>query len=141
MKIVWLEDEPETIEVIKYRLEEYCREPIVVCQSFLRFSTAIKKLADENRTVIIIDIRMICNREIEFNCFDNRVKIYNELDSGFEYFNNCLKGRFEKVTIVFFSSKPRAEAMEDAKRHQIDPNTIISKDSTTDLIDIIKEIK
>ena len=141
MKIVWLEDEPETIEVIRYRLEEYCREPIVVCQSFLRFSTAVKKLEDEKRAVIIIDIRMICNREIEFNCFEKRVKIYNELDSGFEYFNNCLRGRFENVTIVFFSSKPRAEAMEDAKRHQIDPNSIISKDSTTDLIDIIKEIK
>ena len=141
MKILWLEDEPETIEVIRYRLEEYCSETIVVCQSFLRFSTAIKKLEDKCSTVIIIDIRMICNREIEFKCFDSSVKIYNELDSGFEYFNNCLKDRFEKVTILFFSSKPRAEAMEDAKRHQIDPNTIISKDSTTDLIDIIKEIK
>jgi len=141
MKIVWLEDEPETIEVIKYRLEEYCSEPIVVCQSFLRFSIAMKKLEDKRSTVLIMDIRMICNREIEFKCFGKSFKIYNELDSGFEYFNNCLRGRFENVTIVFFSSKPRAEAMEDAKRHQIDPNTIISKDSTTDLIDIIKEIK
>jgi len=141
MKIVWLEDEPETIEVIKYRLEEYCREPIEVCQSFLRFSTAVKKLEDEKQMVIIIDIRMICNREIKFNCFGKRVEIYNELDSGFEYFNSCLKGRFKKAKILFFSSKPRAEAIEDAKRHQIDTNTIISKDSTTDLIDIIKEIR
>lgn len=141
MKILWLEDEPETIEVIQHLLEAYCREPIVVCQSFLRFSTAIKKLEDKRSTVIIIDIRMICNREIEFKCFDNTVKIYDELDSGFEYFNNCLQDRFKNVTILFFSSKPRAEAMEDAKRHQIDSNTIISKDSTTDLIDIIKGIK
>jgi len=141
MKIVWLEDEPETIEVIRYRLEEYCREPIVVCQSFLRFSTAVKKLEDKRSTVLIMDIRMICNREIEFNCFGKSFKIYNELDSGFEYFNSCLKGRFKKATIIFFSSKPRDDAMEDAKRHQIDQNTIISKDSTTDLIDIIKEIK
>ena len=140
MKILWLEDEPETITVIKNKIRKYCSD-IRVCQSFSSFSDDLEEFEDCEKNIIIIDIRMIFNREIEFSCFNKVVKITNELDSGFEYFNHCLNKRFSKVKIIFFSSKPQSEAMKDAKRHAIDTNRIISKEYTTELLNLIKEIK
>jgi hypothetical protein len=84
---------------------------------------------------------MIFTREIKFTCFGKSKKIIASLDSGFEYFNHCIKNQFSQVKIVFFSSKPKEEAEFDAKKHNIDIDSIISKESTTDLIDLIKDIK
>ena len=140
LKILWLEDEPETIIVIKNKIHKYC-DDITVCQSFASFSDDLEEFEDHEQHIIIIDIRMIFNREIEFTCFNKVIKINNELDSGFEYFNHCLNSRFSKVKIIFFSSKSQQEAMKDAKRHKIDTNIIVSKEYTTELLNIIKEIK
>ena len=140
MKIIWLEDEPETIDMIKYQIKEYCND-ITVCQSFASFSDEIEEIDDKVDTIIIIDIRMIFNREMHFNCFDTRVKINSGLDSGFEYFNHCINGRFKQVKVVFFSSKPQVDTMIDAKRHKIDTTLIVSKEYTTELIEIIKGIQ
>jgi len=137
MKIIWLEDEPETIEVIQDEITQYCSE-IIICQSFLTFSEDIASLEDNGENIIIIDIKMIFNREIHFQCFNKTIKINNELDSGFEYFNHCLHGRFKNVKIIFFSSKPQKEAMEDAKRHNINSDIIISKEYTMELLEIIR---
>jgi CheY-like chemotaxis protein len=139
-KIIWLEDEPETIVVIKQKMEKYCKD-IKICQSFSSFSDDIEDFEDSEQNMIIIDIRMIFNREIAFSCFEKVITINNELDSGFEYFNHCLKNRFEKVKIVFFSSKPQKEARIDAKKHAIDTKTIVSKEYTLELITMIKDIK
>ena len=139
-KIIWLEDEPETIVVIKKKMEKYCKD-IKICQSFSSFSDDIEDFEDSETNVIIIDIRMIFNREIAFSCFEKVITINNELDSGFEYFNHCLKNRFQKAKIVFFSSKPQKEARVDAKKHAIDTKTIVSKEYTIELINIIKDIK
>ena len=140
IKIIWLEDEPETIDVIKRKMEKYCND-IKVCQSFSSFSDDIEEFEDNEKHIIIIDIRMIFNREIAFSCFKKVIKINNELDSGFEYFNHCLKNRFQKVKIIFFSSKPQKEARIDAQKHAIDTKTIVSKEYTLELINIIKDIK
>ena len=139
-KIIWLEDEPETIVVIKKKMEKYCKD-IKICQSFSSFSDDIEDFEDNEQNMIIIDIRMIFNREIAFSCFEKVITINNELDSGFEYFNHCLKNRFQKVRIVFFSSKPQKEARIDARKHAIDTKTIVSKEYTIELINIIKDIK
>jgi len=141
MNIVWLEDEPETIDIIKYQLEDYLGKEIMVCQSFVSFSNEIEELEDKRENVIIIDIRMIFNREMYFRCFGKRIKINNDLDSGFEYFNNCLKNRFRNLKVIFFSSKPQSEAIKDAEKHEIDTSLIVSKDYTTELINIIKGLK
>jgi len=84
---------------------------------------------------------MIFNREMYFCCLGKKIKINNDLDSGFEYFNNCLRNRFEYVKIIFFSSKPQLEAIKDAQKHEIDTSLIVSKDYTIELLKIIKEIK
>ena len=141
MKILWLEDEPDTIDVIKNRLNEDLVKEIIVCQSFASFSDEIEELEDKKDNIIILDIRMIFNREMKFSCFGKVIKITNSLDSGFEYFNNCLRGRFKNVKIIFFSSKPQFEAIKDAKKHDIDTSLIVSKDYTTELLKIIKGIK
>ncbi|HIP13775.1 MAG TPA: hypothetical protein EYG73_13790 [Arcobacter sp.] len=141
MNIIWLEDEPETIDIIKHQLEKYISKPINVCQSFISFSNEIEELEDKKDNVVIIDIRMIYNREMFFFCFGNKIKVNNDLDSGFEYFNHCLKNRFKHVKIIFFSSKPQSEAIKDAKKHDIDTGLIISKDYTTELLNIIRGLK
>jgi DNA-binding NarL/FixJ family response regulator len=141
MNIVWLEDEPETIDIIKYQIEDYLGKEVMVCQSFVSFSNEVQELEDRADNIIIIDIRMIFNREMHFTCFEKVIKVKNDLDSGFEYFNNCLKDRFEHIKIIFFSSKPQTEAVKDAKKHEIDTNLIVSKDYTTELLKIIKGIK
>ena len=141
MNIIWLEDEPETIDIIRYQLEKYIGKPINVCQSFISFSNEIEELEDKKDNVVIIDIRMIYNREMFFFCSGNKIKVNNDLDSGFEYFNYCLKNRFKHVKIIFFSSKPQSEAIKDAKKHDIDTGLIISKDYTTELLNIIKGLK
>ena len=142
MRIIWLEDEPETISVIKNKIEKsFCCYPIIVCKSFSSFSDEIEELDDEPMHVIIIDIRMIFNRELTFTCFGQPVKITQELDSGFEYFNNCLKGRFQKAKIIFYSSKPQHEAIKDAQTNLVDTDLIVSKEHGSQLIQIIKEIK
>jgi len=139
MKIVWLEDEPDTIDVVRRKIEAICQD-IEICKSFSSFSDELEGLEDKNHEIIIIDIRMIFNKEMEFTCFEERFKIRNELDSGFEYFDNCLKSRFKNVKVIFFSSKPQSEAQKDAIEYKIDTNFIISKDYTTQLIEKIKEI-
>ena len=137
-RIIWLEDEPETIDVIKSLLKEYC-DDICVRQSFIGFSNELEELEDVCNNIIIIDIRMIFSREMSFSCFEQQnIKINNELDSGFEYFNYCIKKRFEKVKVIFFSSKPKFDTMKDAKKHKIDTSLIVSKDFTSELISIIK---
>ena len=140
-QILWLEDEPESIEVIKHLLEDYC-DNIVVRQAFTAFSDCLEEFDDVSSNVIIIDIRMIFSREMTFSCFEKEdIKIYNEHDSGFEYFNACIKNKFSKVTVIFFSSKPKEETLKDAKRYKVDTHLIVSKDCTSDLINFIKEMK
>jgi DNA-binding NarL/FixJ family response regulator len=137
-RIIWLEDEPETIDVLKNRMKRYCGD-ITICQSFSRFSTKIKDMEDSDDNLIIIDIRMIFNKEIYFNCFEKRdIRVTSELDSGFEYFNECLNNRFKNVKIVFYSSKPRTEAIEDAKKHNINRDLIVSKEYSMELLNIAK---
>lgn len=139
-RIIWLEDEPETIDVIKNLLKEYC-DDILVRQSFIGFSNELEDFEDTSNNVIIIDIRMLFSREMSFSCFDKEdIKINNELDSGFEYFNYCIKKKFKKVKVIFFSSKPKFDTMKDAKKHKIDTSVIVSKDFTLELIEIIKGI-
>jgi len=141
LKILWLEDEPETISVIKEILGIEYQCNIQVCESFTSFSDEIEDLQDLSHHIIIIDIRMICNQEVVFTCFGKRKKIINSLDSGFEYFNYCIAERFKKAKIIFFSSKPKEETCVDAKKHRIDTNLIVSKECTTELINIIKDIQ
>lgn len=57
MKIVWLEDEPETIDMIKYQIQELCND-ISVCQSFTKFSDEVEELEDREDTVIIIELML-----------------------------------------------------------------------------------
>lgn len=140
MRIVWLEDEPETIDVVRRKIEAICQD-IEICKSFSSFSDAVEDLEDRDGEIIIIDIRMIFNKEMKFTCFNKEFKIIKILDSGFEYYDNCLKSRFKNVKIIFFSSKPRKEAQKDAKEYNIDIDLIISKDYTTQLIEKIKEIQ
>lgn len=140
-QILWLEDEPESIEVLKHELKVYC-ENIIVRESFAGFSDFLEDFEDLSNNVIIIDIRMMFSREMSFSCFEKEdIKIYNEHDSGFEYFNACIKNKFSKVTVIFFSSKPKEETLKDAKRYKVDMHLIVSKDCTTDLISFVKDIK
>ena len=141
MRIIWLEDEPETITVIQNKIQKRCKSHIVVCKTFASFSDELETIEDKPNFVIIIDIRMIFNRELTFSCFGQEVRIGQELDSGFEYFNNCLKGRFKQVKIIFYSSKPRHEAIKDAQKNLVDTELIVSKEHGIRLIQIIKEIE
>jgi len=138
MKIIWLEDEPETIEIVRDKILEFCSN-MKVCKSFSSFSDELEELEDNEEEIIIIDIRMIFNSEIQFTCFGKPFSIHQKLESGFEYYNNCLRDKFLKTKIIFFSSKPHLEAQKDAKKHEIETDLIISKDYTTELISKIKE--
>jgi CheY-like chemotaxis protein len=137
-RIIWLEDEPETIDVITNLLKEYC-DDILVRQSFIGFSNELEDFEDVYNNVIIIDIRMIFSREMSFSCFEKEdIKINNELDSGFEYFNHCIKKQFKEVKVIFFTSKPKFDTMKDARKHKVNTSLIVSKDFTLELIEIIK---
>jgi CheY-like chemotaxis protein len=138
MKILWLEDEPETIEVIINDIQSFCKN-IIVMKCFASFSDELEEFQDIPSNKIILDIRMLFNKEIEFTCFDTQHKIDKQLDAGFEYFNCCLRDRFKHATIIFFSSKPELDAKLDAKIYEIDTDKIVSKDFTTKLIDILKD--
>ncbi len=140
MKIVWLEDEPETITIVQNKIEEFCTD-IEICKSFASFSDALEDLEDIKSNVIIIDIRMFFNKESEFTCFKSIFTIKEPHDSGFEYFNKCIKEHIHNAQIIFFSSKPEKEAHDDASKHGIDMHMIISKDYTTRLIKLLKELK
>lgn len=140
MKIVWLEDEPETIDVVRRKLEDICTD-IEVCQSFASFSDELNELKDREDEVLIVDIRMIFNTDIEVTCRGTEpFKIIKELEGGFEYYQKCLKSRFKNLKILFFSSKPQKEAQKEAQENDINIEWIISKDNTMTLIEKIKEI-
>jgi len=140
IEIIWLEDEPETISVIKHILESKYSCKIKVCKSFSSFSNELELFVDGQNRIIIIDMKMIFTSEMKFTCFGKSYKIISSSDNGFEYFNYCIKNNFTQSKIIFFTSKSKEEAKLDAKKYQINSDSINSKDSTTDLIDLIKEI-
>ncbi|CAA6813434.1 MAG: Unknown protein [uncultured Sulfurovum sp.] len=141
MKIVWLEDEPETIDVVRRKLEIIYRD-IIICKSFASFSDELDELEDKSDEVLILDIRMIFNTDIEVTCKGSEAfTIIKELEGGFEYYQKCLKARFNNLRILFFSSKPQKEAQEEAHENDVPIEWIISKDNTMQLLEKIKEIK
>ncbi len=138
MKIVWLEDDPKTIQNVEEDIKEKLNTKAVICESFSEFSQELYELEDSDENIIIIDIRMLFNKENEFACFDNEFKIEEDLDAGFEYYKECLKKRFSKTKITFFTSKPFDEAKHDAKKYGIDTNMLITKDDVKRLFKFIK---
>jgi len=140
IEIIWLEDEPETISIIKHILESKYSCKIKVCQSFASFSTEVELFKDSPNHLIIIDIKMIFTSEMKFRCFGKNQKNITSSNNGFDYFDYCIKDNFTQAQIVFFSQKSKEEAEQDAKKYQITRGVIVSKESTTDLIDLIKEI-
>ena len=144
MKIIWLEDEPETIEVIQGVIVDECKtisEPdIIVCQSFASFGDELDKIEGSKEYIIIIDIRMNANNEAQFNCNNKEVKVINKLNSGFEYYNYCIKDRFKDINIIFYSSKPLSSIKEDAKEHNINIDLIVTKENSLELLERVKKI-
>ncbi len=138
MKIVWLEDDPKTIRNIEIDIREKLETKAVICESFSEFSQELYELEDSSENIIIIDIRMLFNKENEFECFDKEFRIEEELDAGFEYYKECLKNKFKKTKITFFTSKPFDEAKHDARRYGIDINMLITKDDVKRLFTFIK---
>ena len=135
MKIVWLEDEPETIEVIVWEFEDTVEDiDIEVCQTFNNFTNKLSKLEDSIDNAVIIDIRMNADMELSFNCNNKPVKITNRLTSGFEYYNNCIRDRFKNIKTIFYSSKPLKSIEEEAREHLIDIDLIVTKENSLDLI-------
>ena len=142
MNIIWLEDELETIEGIYNDILEYC-VTLVPCKCFASFSDEIddENFEDIRSNIIIIDIQMLFNIENNFTCFNETFKIHNKNYSGFEYFNYCIQDRFKNVTIIFYSSNSLEQATKDAKKYNIEKAYIVSKESSTDLLNIIKDIQ
>ncbi len=141
MKIVWLEDDPTTIRNVEFDIKEELKTKTVICESFSEFSQELYELEDSEENIVIIDIRMLFNKENEFSCFEKDFKISEELDAGFEYYKECLKNRFSKTKITFFTSKPFDEAKHDARKYNIDINMLITKDDVKKLFAFIKDKK
>ena len=138
MKIIWLEDEPETIFVIKTEIEKYCSD-IEVCQSFSRFSNELEKLTTE-KYLIILDIRILFNSEFKTECFEKSFYIDHELEAGFEYYLECLKDRFDDNRIIFLSSKTLKNSQKDGEKYHVLPKQIIEKEDIAQLIERIKNV-
>ena len=145
MKIIWLEDEPETIEVILGVILDECKKikesDIVVCQSFASFGDELENIDNPKECIIIIDIRMNANNEAKFTCNNQEIKVTNKLNSGFEYYNYCIKSniKFRDSTIIFYSSKPLSSIKEDAKEHNIDTKLIVTKENSLELLNRVKK--
>jgi len=137
MRILWLEDEPITIEVVQDKMSKYCID-IEVYESFSGFSDELEELDDSEENIVILDIRMLVNSELKYRCFGKSFLIEKELEAGFEYYINCMKKRFNFLQIIFFSSKPSQSAKEDAVIYKLNPDQIISKEDFLQLIEIIK---
>jgi len=140
MKIIWLEDEPDTIFVIQTEVKEHCKE-LIVCQSFSKLSNELEKIKDNSDYLIILDIRIVFYQELEINCFQKKFKITKELEAGMEYYLECLKSKFREDRIIFLSSKTLKNAQEDGRRYHISPQQIIAKEDFTQLITRIKNVQ
>ncbi len=138
MKIIWLEDDPQTVRNTVNYIQDEIDAYIIICKSFAKFSQELYMLDDDNKNIIIIDIRMLFNLENEFSCFDKTFFIENELNAGFQYYHECLESKFSKTKIVFVTSKPFEEAKEDAKQYNIDVNLILTKDEPDSLLNFLK---
>ncbi len=57
-KILWLEDESETIVLLKNQLKKYCNN-ITICDTFTQFTNELEELEDTSNTIIIINIIII----------------------------------------------------------------------------------
>lgn len=139
MRILWLEDEPITIEVVREKMLKYC-STIEVYESFSAFSDELEDIADSDEVIVILDIRMLVNCEMKYRCFGKSFLIEKELEAGFEYYLQCIKKRFRFLQVIFFSSKPSQSAKEDAVAYKINPKQIISKEDFLQLIEITKGV-
>ena len=137
MKIIWLEDEPDTILVIRKKIEKYCSD-ITLCQSFGRFTNEVETLNKESDYLIILDIRIIFNVEYTVTCFDKQFMMTKELEAGLEYYLACLKKRFNDEKIIFLSSKTAQNAQNDAKKYDIASYQMIAKEDIGELIERVK---
>ena len=140
MKIIWLEDEPETIMVIKNKILEHCMD-ITICQSFLKFSNELKNIKDCTNYLIILDIRIVFYVELEVTCFGKSFNINKELEAGLEYYLECLKNRFDDNKIIFLSSKTAKNTQDDVKKYNISPSQVIAKEDIGELIERIRNVK
>jgi len=139
MRILWLEDEPITIEVVIDKMLKYCPS-IEVYESFSAFSDELEDLEDKKGMILIIDIKMLVNRELRYSCFGDDFLVEKELEAGFEYYFQCIKRRFRSLEVIFFSSKPSDRAKEDAYIYRVDPKRIISKQDFLELIEVVKGV-
>ena len=138
MKIVWLEDDLKTIRSSMNYIQEKIGVKAQICENFSEFSDALELLEDLPENVIIIDIRMLFNMEITFSCFDKTFHVDEELNGGFEYFKECIEGRFTKARVLFFTSKPLEEAKKDARKFNISTSLIITKDNLHALLRVLR---
>ena len=138
MKIVWLEDDLKTVRGSMNHIRDKIGVKAQICEHFSELSDALEALEDSAENVIIIDIRMLFNMETEFSCFDKVFRVHEELDGGFEYFKECIEGRFQNAKILFFTSKPLEEAKKDARKFGISTSQIITKDNLTELLKILR---
>ncbi|MCK5853684.1 MAG: hypothetical protein KAG56_00595 [Sulfurovaceae bacterium] len=139
MKIIWLEDEPGTISVIKNRVKKYCQD-ITICESFSYFSDKLELLLEEQKSdyLIIIDIRIVVNVDAISTCFGNNFLVKEELEAGLEYYIKCLKNRFDDKKIIFLSSKNAKYAKHDGEEYGIPLSQIIAKNDIYELIERVK---
>ena len=139
MRVIWLEDEPGTISVIKNRVKKHCKN-ITVCESFATLSDKLEELLDDqyHDYFIIIDIRIVVNVDIVSTCFGNKFSVKEELEAGLEYYIKCLKSRFDSEKIIFLSSKSAKYAKHDGEKYNIPLSQIIAKNDIFELIERVK---
>ena len=140
MKIIWLEDEPETIMVIKNKISEHCID-ITVCQSFSKFSYELEQLNSNSNYLIILDIRIVFYIELEVSCFGKNFNVNKELEAGLEYYLKCLKDKFDNNKIIFLSSKTAKNTQADVEKYNISPSQVIAKEDISELIERVKNVK
>ena len=140
MKIIWLEDEPGTINVIRNRVKKYCKE-ITICESFSYFSDKLEQLLEEKERdyLIVVDIRIVVNIDVVSTCFGDIFSVKEELEAGLEYYIKCLKNRFDDKKIIFLSSKNTKYAKYDGEKYGIPLSQIIAKNDIYELIERVKD--
>ena len=130
MHLIWLEDEPSSIDYdFIIPLEDKYEQIITfnICQSYSTFCEKVSLVENKINLILVLDIRMLIYSRDNAPCFDKKFTISNKLSGGLDFYIQCLKENYSESNIFFVSSKPPYKLREDMNKFNIDEKNVFSK--------------
>jgi len=145
-KIIWLEDEPATIDhdFVAPLERRYDFLEVEICQNYSSFFSEIVISESEGYEILffIIDIRMLLGvGQGSMECFGKNIPVENDLEAGLEFYTKCLKHNYPNVEVLFITSKPKEHLKKDLEKFKISKDIkVYSKDEYEEFLDYIKGV-